>query len=78
MVFCVNICPKTFFSFPTEFQLVADATILLTTKTGDSNPVIEALSPSRHKMSLPLNGLNMFFQDCSTAFNFHTKLDSDR
>jgi hypothetical protein len=29
-------------------------------------------------MSLPINGLNILFNNCNTAFNFHTKLDSDR
>jgi hypothetical protein len=38
----------------------------------------ETLYPPRHKMTLPLNSLNNYFQNCEIAFNHHTKLDSDR
>jgi hypothetical protein len=38
----------------------------------------EALYPPRHKITLPLNCLNNYFQHCEIAFNHHTKLDCDR
>jgi len=34
--------------------------------------------PERQRVSLPLNGLNMLFEDISVTFNHSTKLDSDR
>ena len=68
-----------YFSFPTEFQFVADAIVTVTIQVPDVElQQREALFPERHKMTLPLNGLNMIFNSCNTAFNFHTKLDSDR
>jgi hypothetical protein len=68
-----------FYSFPTDFQLVADASVVLsTTPPGSEEVVLESLTPGRHQMSLPINGLNILFNNCNTAFNFHTKLDSDR
>lgn len=66
-------------SFPTDFQLVADATVILSTQAPGSNNVVpETLTPARHQISLPLNGLNILFDNCTTAFNFHNKLDTDR
>ena len=38
----------------------------------------EQLWPSRHQLTLPLNGLNMLFQDVLVAVNHHNKLDADR
>jgi hypothetical protein len=58
---------------------VADAIILLTVQIpGAAQQTRESLYPSRHNITLPLNGLNVLFNECNTAFNFHTKLDSDR
>jgi hypothetical protein len=68
-----------FFSFPTEFQFVADAIVIVSLQIPGMNQLTrESLYPLRHKLTLPLNGLNMLFGECNTAFNFHTKLDSDR
>jgi hypothetical protein len=68
-----------FFSFPTEFQFVADAIVIVSLQIPGMNQLTRvSLYPSRHKMTLPLNGLNMLFGECNTAFNLHTKLDSDR
>jgi hypothetical protein len=68
-----------YFSFPTEFQFVADAVVVLSLQIpGQAQATQEALCPTRHKMTLPLNSLNMIFSECNTAFNFHTKLDNDR
>jgi hypothetical protein len=78
---CIIFSDCIFFrsSFPSDYQLVAEATILLYTNDVTKVDIVtEALAPSRHKISLPLNGLNVLFQDCNTAFNFHTKLDTDR
>lgn len=68
-----------FFSFPTDFQLVLDAKIILTTTSdaGVTN-IEEALHPQRHGITLPLNSLNMIFDDYSVAFNQHTKIESNR
>lgn len=60
--------------------MVMDAKIVIT-KHPENTPATlttEILYPSRHKMTLPLNSLNNYFQSCDIAFNHHTKLDSDR
>jgi hypothetical protein len=51
---------------------------LSTQAPGSNNVVPETLTPARHQISLPLNGLNILFDNCTTAFNFHNKLDTDR
>jgi len=63
-----------------EYQLVMDAQILVTYRRDDqpNEDVVEVLHPERHRLSLPVNGLNCLFQDISVSFNQHTKLDSDR
>lgn len=60
--------------------MVMDATITLDLTSNAAVPAntVEALYPSRHKMTLPLNSLNNYFEDCETSFNYHTKLDCDR
>ena len=62
--------------------MVLDAQIRVTvTKDGPDNTTItseEILAPSRHRITLPLNGLNILFNDCTVSFNHHLKLDSDR
>lgn len=57
-----------------------DATITLALSSVTEPPVesIEALYPLRHEITLPLNSLNNYFEDCETSFNYHTKLDCDR
>lgn len=60
--------------------MVMDASIILTVYP-DGTPqteTTEALYPPRHKIVLPLNNLNNYFQNCEVAFNHHTKLDCDR
>jgi hypothetical protein len=64
-----------FCSFPTEFQFVADAIVIVSLQIPGMNELTrESLYPLRHKMTLPLNGLNMLFGECNTAFNFHPNL----
>jgi hypothetical protein len=69
-------------SFLADYQMVLDAQIRVTvTKDGPDNTTItseEILAPSRHRITLPLNGLNILFNDCTVSFNHHLKLDSDR
>jgi len=68
------------FSFLSDSQMVIDATILITRHPPDTpdTKTEEVLHPQRHKMTLPLNSLNNYFQSCEVAVNYHTKLDSDR
>ena len=60
--------------------MVIDATIQvqLYFETDPTQQSIEALYPPRHKMTLPLNSINNYFEDCEIGFNYHNKLDSDR
>jgi hypothetical protein len=72
-----------FFSFQSDCQMVIDAAVTVTrTRVSEVEAERiarqEALYPSRHKLTLPLNGLNNIFQNCEIAFNYHTKLDCDR
>jgi hypothetical protein len=77
-----NVCLKIIFifSFPTDFQVVMDAVVLVTycPENAAQNLTKETLYPPRHKITLPLNSLNNYFQNCEIAFNHHTKLDCDR
>ena len=67
------------FSFATDYQMVVDAAVLLTVEdTATQIETIELLSPARHELTLPLNGMNVLFEDCTVAVNHHTKLDVDR
>lgn len=71
------------FSFLTDVQLEIDARIIvrcqqITDGEGVNNETDESLFPTRHRISLPLNGLNMLFEDINVSFNHHTKLNSDR
>jgi hypothetical protein len=68
------------YSFPTDFQMVMDAVVIVTynPENAAQNNIKETLYPPRHKMTLPLNSLNNYFQNCEIAFNHHTKLDCDR
>ena len=67
-------------SFPTDGQLVIEGTITVTfaTAAAPNEKITETLFPARHKITLPLNSLNNYFQSCEIAFNHHTKLDCDR
>jgi len=60
--------------------MVVDASIKVTYHL-DTTPATlleEILYPDRHRITLPLNSLNVLFQQCETSFNHSTKLDSDR
>jgi hypothetical protein len=74
-----------YFSFSPDHQLVIDAQIIVSfVEINDAGVPLtatvteELLYPLRHDISLPLNGLNMLFDDCTVAFNHHCKVDSDR
>ena len=60
--------------------MVIDATIQvqLYLEADPTQQAIEALYPPRHKMTLPLNSIHNYFEDCEIGFNYHNKLDSDR
>jgi hypothetical protein len=60
--------------------MILDATITIeAVKPGDApNIVHELLYPARHRLTLPLNGLNNIFHQCEVAFNYHNKLNQDR
>lgn len=60
--------------------MVIDAAITVTlSKVGTSDAKLtESLSPPRHQITLPLNGINNYFESCEIALNHHTKLDCDR
>ena len=58
-------------------SLYIDAKIILTKQKG-TTVTKESLFPARQEITLPLNGLNIFFSDCTTVINHNTKLDSDR
>lgn len=67
----------------TDYQLEVDAKILVHTKqttTGDGHEsvTVESLHPDRHKLSLPINAVNILFEDIGVSFNHHTKLECDR
>ena len=64
-------------SFLTDYQMVVDAQVVVTVNTSGAD-VKEILYPLRHQITLPLNALNMLFEDCSVAFNNNTRLDCDR
>lgn len=44
----------------------------------EAEGVKEALWPTRHEITLPLNNINIFFEDYSVTFNQHTNLTADR
>ena len=68
-----------FFSFLTDYQLVADARLEVTFKEDRPGAVDEqeSLYPSRHNITLPSNSLNFMFDACRVAFNQSTTLTSD-
>jgi len=60
--------------------MVIDAEVIVSqhNETTPNTIVKEHLFPMRHQLTLPLNSLNNYFQNCEVAFNYHTKLDCDR
>jgi hypothetical protein len=77
---------KIFFcsvSFSPDVHMVIDASIEVTvqpfTKIGtEDDKTKELLCPERHMITLPLNGLNILFSTCETAFNHSTQIATDR
>lgn len=67
-------------SFQSDLHMVIDASIQVThhLATDVADTTVETLYPPRHKITLPLNGINNVFEHCETSFNYHTKLDCDR
>ncbi len=63
--------------------MVVEASVIVTvqptTKLGtDEEKVEELLYPARHGITLPLNGLNIMFNNCDIAVNHHTQIPTDR
>jgi hypothetical protein len=70
-------------SFSPDVHMVIDASIEVTvqpfTKIGtEDDKTKELLCPERHMITLPLNGLNILFSTCETAFNHSTQIAADR
>jgi hypothetical protein len=70
-------------SFSPDVHMVIDASIEVTvqpfTKIGtEDDKTKELLCPERHMITLPLNGLNILFSTCETAFNHSTQIATDR
>ena len=83
MFILLDLMHESPFSFFTDYQLEIDAQIVLTLKqttvgAGFNVETKEILYPERHNLGLPLNGLNILFDDYNVSFNHHTKLESDR
>lgn len=78
--FCIPPSHDYFTSFLTDYQLVADCSIQVEQQppAAGAEAVNELLWPARHRITLPVNGLNILFKDFSTHFNHHTPLDTDR
>ena len=80
------IISVTFFSFSsflTDVHMVVDCSVVVTVqptaKSGtEEDKKEELLFPERHKLTLPLNGLNILFNTCETAFNHSTQIATDR
>ena len=70
-----------FFSFAPDVHMVVDCSVIVTVQptngTADDK-VEELLFPDRHNVTLPLNGLNILFNTCETAFNHTTQIAPDR
>jgi hypothetical protein len=68
-----------FFSFNSDYQMVIDAQIVVasSTQAGGAQDN-ELLYPPRHQITLPLNNLNILFENIETAFNQTTKLSADK
>lgn len=70
-----------YYSFMSDCHMVIDASIKVTFHQKDVTPVVnqeELLYPDRHAITLPLNSLNILFNNCETSFNHTTKLEADR
>ena len=63
--------------------MVVDCSVVVTVqptaKSGtEDDKKEELLFPERHRLTLPLNGLNILFSTCETAFNHSTQIATDR
>ena len=68
-----------FFSFNSDYQMVIDAQIVVASSTeAGGAQANELLYPPRHQITLPLNNLNILFENIETAFNQTTKLSADK
>jgi len=68
------------FSFASDYQMVLDAQFVLTVQSGEDPIVVarELLHPTRHQITLPLNGVNFLFNRPIVAFNQTTEFTSDK
>jgi hypothetical protein len=73
------------FSFGTDCHMIVDGTVLVTLQkttdylaNRDAGKSQEALWPSRHLLTLPINSLNILFTDCVSSINNHTQITADR
>ena len=70
------------FSFLSDSHLIVEASVVVTVQpkasVNDADKKEERLWPTRHNISLPLNGLNMLFENCEAAVNHHSQITSDR
>jgi hypothetical protein len=63
--------------------MVVDCSVIVTFQptakiATEEDKVQELLYPARHNITLPLNGLNILFNACETAFNHTTQIATDR
>jgi hypothetical protein len=63
--------------------MVVDCSVIVTVQptakiATEEDKVQELLYPARHNITLPLNGLNILFNACETAFNHTTQIATDR
>ena len=61
-----------------EAALAAHAQALQAAEAARPAAVTETLFPYRHQLLLPLNNLNVYFNDYTVTFNQHTALNCDR
>ncbi len=72
-------------SFMKDVHMVVDASIVVDSQaTADlqagnaANRRTESLWPARHRITLPINSLNMMFSACDVAINNHVQVTADR
>jgi hypothetical protein len=63
--------------------MVVDCSVIVTVQptakiATEEDKVQELLFPARHNITLPLNGLNILFNACETAFNHTTQIVTDK
>ena len=80
---CFDPIIHTPFSFSPDVHMVVDCSVIVTVQptakiATEEDKVQELLYPARHNITLPLNGLNILFNACETAFNHTTQIATDR